>query len=142
MHQTQRWPAVGHPAVEACDEAPADLLMLGHHPLAVSLDERCQQLRYKRLVEDVCVVQPRRRPELGVGEHRSMQLRELLDRQAGLLDAAAADLVALDGWGYVLQQEREPSPLDVYDGEMASCEWTSDPRCEVAIEADLAVVDP
>ncbi len=114
--------------------------MLGRHAVAVALQERRKQLRQQRLPEHVLLVQPGRRAELRVREHRRVQPRELAQREAGVLHVAACDLVSLRGRSDVLEQDREPALLGVGHRDVTIREGTADPRRELAVEAHLALV--
>ena len=141
MDEAEWGAPVLHPRVEARDEPLADLSVLGGDAVGVALEERREQLRHQGLGQGVGLVKPRSRGELRIAEHRRVEPRELVHRQPGLIDARTRDLVALLRRSRILEQQREPPAVGVEDRHVAPRERSAEPRCKLAIEADLTLVD-
>jgi hypothetical protein len=71
-----------------------------------------------------------------------MQAGQLAHRQPSLFHGAACDLVALHRRCGVIEDEREPSFARIPQCEVTPCQRTVDSWRHLAVEADLALVDP
>ena len=140
VHETQRRPRVGRPAVQARDEPAADLEVLRRDAFAVALHEAREELRHQRLCERRLLVEPRRRAQLRVREHRRVQACQLAHREARLRPRAARDLVALHALHNILEHECEPALDRVDHRRVAVRQRPPDARRQLAVEAHLALV--
>jgi hypothetical protein len=141
MDQAERGAPVLHPRVEARDEPLADLSVLGGDAVAVALEERREQLRHQGLGQRVGLVEPRSRGELRIAENRRMEPRKLVHSEPSLVDARTHDLITLLRGSRILEQQREPPAVGLEDRDVAPRKRSAEPRCELAVEANLTLVD-
>ena len=140
VHQPQRRPGVRVPAVERRQEALHDRGVLVGHPVRVALAEGRPELGQELLRQRVGLVQPVRRAQRQVAEHRSVDARQRVQRQPRLVHRAARDLIALDGAHHVVEHQREPALARVVGGQVAARHGVAEPLGQVLVEGDLAVV--
>ena len=120
VHQPERRAPVGDPAVEARDEALGTPLVLGRDAArrsargtpAAAAPSAPGRAAIAWLSQGVA-------PSCESANTGACSARQLVDRQARLLDAAARDLIALARRRDVLEQQREPALVGVDHREVA-----------------------